>query len=151
MEKSVNYEELARQLTALTEDVPYETANLANASALLWQFLPEINWAGFYKMTEGVLVLGPFQGKPACIVIPVGKGVCGTAVAQDCTQLVPDVHAFPSHIACDGASNSEIVIPIHVNGTVWGVLDIDSPIKGRFTESDRIGLERFAAVLENIL
>ena len=102
-------------------------------------------------MTGGVLVLGPFQGKPACIVIPVGKGVCGTAVAQDKTQLVPDVHLFPGHIACDGASRSEIVVPIRVRGEIWGVLDIDSPYEGRFTEEDRAGLERFAAVLENIL
>lgn len=151
MENCVNYEQLAMELTALTADVPYETANLANASALLWQHLPRINWAGFYKMTGGVLVLGPFQGKPACIVIPVGKGVCGTAVAQDKTQLVPDVHLFPGHIACDGASRSEIVVPIRVRGEIWGVLDIDSPYEGRFTEEDRAGLERFAAVLEKIL
>lgn len=151
MENCVNYEQLAMELTALTADVPYETANLANASALLWQHLPRINWAGFYKMTDGVLVLGPFQGKPACIVIPVGKGVCGTAVAQDKTQLVPDVHLFPGHIACDGASRSEIVVPIRVRGEIWGVLDIDSPYEGRFTEEDRAGLERFAAVLEKIL
>jgi len=151
MENNVNYEVLSQQLAALTEDVPYETANLANASALLWQTLPRINWAGFYKMTGGKLVLGPFQGKPACIEIPVGKGVCGTAVAEECTQLVPDVHAFPGHIACDGASNSEIVIPIRVRGEIWGVLDIDSPLKGRFTGADQAGLERFVEVLQNIL
>ncbi len=118
--KTVNYEVLCRELEALTRDVPYETANLANASALLWQHLPDINWAGFYKMEGGKLVLGPFQGKPACIVIAVGRGVCGTAVAEDRTQLVYDVHAFPGHIACDSASNSEIVVPIHVNGKIWG-------------------------------
>ena len=147
----VNYDMLIKELTALTDGVPYETANLANASALLWQNLPDINWAGFYKMTDGKLVLGPFQGKPACIIIPVGKGVCGTAVAQDRTQLVADVHEFPGHIACDSASNSEIVVPIHKNGSIWGVLDIDSPRKNRFTETDKAGLEAFVRVLESIL
>ena len=138
--KTVNYELLARQLSALTEGIPYEVANLANASALLWQELPQINWAGFYKMTDGALVLGPFQGKPACIRIEVGKGVCGTAVAENAPQLVYDVHDFPGHIACDCASNSEIVLPIHVNGEIWGVLDIDSPVVGRFTLEDQRGL-----------
>ena len=147
----VNYDLLIQELAALTDGVPYETANLANASALLWQNLPDINWAGFYKMTDGKLVLGPFQGKPACIVIPVGKGVCGTAVAQDRTQLVADVHEFPGHIACDSASNSEIVVPIHADGSIWGVLDIDSPRKNRFTETDKAGLEAFVRVLESIL
>ncbi|MBO7185004.1 MAG: GAF domain-containing protein [Oscillospiraceae bacterium] len=146
-----NYASLCAQLAALTDGVPYETANLANASALLWQELKDINWAGFYKMADGQLVLGPFQGKPACILIPVGRGVCGTAVAENRTQLVADVHAFPGHIACDCASNSEIVVPIHVNGKVWGVLDIDSPLFGRFTEADREGLENFVAILEKIL
>ena len=147
----VNYELVAQQLAALTEGIPYEVANLANTSALLWQEMPDINWAGFYKMEEGALVLGPFQGKPACIRIPVGKGVCGTAVAKDQIQLVYDVHDFPGHIACDSASNSEIVLPIHVNGQIWGVLDIDSPYVGRFTEEDRAGLEKVVAVLEKIL
>ena len=147
----VNYKTLCAQLAALTENIPHEVANLANASALLWQVLPEINWAGFYKMENGILVLGPFQGKPACIEIPVGKGVCGTAVAEDATQLVYDVHQFPGHIACDCASNSEIVVPIHVNGTIWGVLDIDSPNVGRFTEEDKAGLEQFVKVLEQVL
>ncbi len=150
MEKT-NYEALCAQLEALTRDVPYEIANLANAAALLWQHLPQINWAGFYKMDGGKLVLGPFQGKPACILIPVGRGVCGTAVAEDRTQLVFDVHQFPGHIACDSASNSEIVVPIHVNGAVWGVLDIDSPFVGRFTEADRSGLEDFAKGIERML
>ena len=149
--KSVNYDQLHAQLAALTEGIPYEVANLANASALLWQELPEINWAGFYKMTDGALVLGPFQGKPACIRIPVGRGVCGTAVAEDKTQLVYNVHDFPGHIACDCASNSEIVVPIHVNGEIWGVLDIDSPLIGRFTEADQAGLEAFVRVLEQVL
>ena len=147
----VNYALVAEQLSALVEGVPYEVANLANASALLWQALPQINWVGFYKMVDGALVLGPFQGKPACIRIEVGKGVCGTAVAQDRTQLVYDVHDFPGHIACDCASNSEIVVPIHVNGEIWGVLDIDSPVIGRFTEEDRAGLEEIVGILEQIL
>ena len=151
MNSQVNYEILAAQLKALTEDVPYEIANLSNASALLWEVLPDINWAGFYKMVDGMLVLYPFQGKPACIRIPVGRGVCGTAVAEDKTQLVYDVHKFPGHIACDCASNSEIVVPIHVNGQIWGVLDIDSPSIGRFTEEDKAGLEQFVAVLEKVL
>ena len=146
-----DYTSLCAQLRALTEGIPYETANLANASALLWQALPEINWAGFYKMEDGQLVLGPFQGKPACIRIPVGRGVCGTAVAEDKVQLVYDVHDFPGHIACDSASNSEIVLPIHVNGEIWGVLDIDSPFVGRFTEEDRAGLEKIVTVLEKVL
>ena len=146
-----NYDIVTAQLAALTEGVPYEVANLANASALLWQEMEGINWAGFYKMTDGILVLGPFQGKPACIRIPVGKGVCGTAVAEDAIQLVYDVHQFPGHIACDSASNSEIVLPIHVNGEIWGVLDIDSPHIGRFTEADREGLKKFVAVLEKVL
>ena len=151
MENNVNYEQLAMQLAALTEDVPYETANLANASALLWQELPDLNWAGFYKMVEGALVLGPFQGKTACIRIPVGKGVCGTAVAQQKTQLVFNVHEFPGHIACDCASNSEIVVPVWVKGEIWGVLDIDSPSIGRFSEADQQGLEGFVKVLEKVL
>ena len=151
MTKKVDYSALAAQLAALTEDIPYEIANLSNASALLWEHLPDINWAGFYKMVDGILVLYPFQGKPACIRIPVGRGVCGTAVAEDKTQLVYDVHQFPGHIACDSASNSEIVIPIHVNGEIWGVLDIDSPFIGRFTEEDEIGLQQFVDVLEKIL
>ena len=146
-----DYKELILQLKALTEGVPYPTANLANASALLWQHLENINWAGFYIMEQGALVLGPFQGKPACIRIPVGKGVCGTAAAEDRTQLVADVHQFPGHIACDGASNSEIVVPIHKDGQVWGVLDIDSPLFGRFTPEDREGLEDFVKALESAL
>ena len=151
MNRTVNYDQLVRRLQQLTSDVPYEIANLSNASALLWQALPEINWAGFYKMMDGQLVLYPFQGKTACVRIQVGKGVCGTAVAEDATQLVPDVHQFPGHIACDGASNSEIVVPIHVGGAIWGVLDIDSPCFDRFSQEDREGLEQFVKVLEEIL
>ena len=146
-----NYDTVAAQAAALTEGIPYETANLANVSALLWQEMPDINWVGFYKMMGGKLVLGPFQGKPACIEIPVGKGVCGTAVAEDAIQLVYDVHQFPGHIACDSASNSEIVLPIHVKDGIWGVLDIDSPYVGRFTDADREGLEKVVQVLERSL
>lgn len=151
MNRRIDYELLAAQLKALTEDVPFEIANLSNASALLWENLPDINWAGFYKIENGTLVLYPFQGKPACIQIPVGRGVCGTAVAEDRVQLVYDVHQFPGHIACDSASNSEIVLPIHIGEKIWGVLDIDSPFIGRFTEEDKAGLQKFVAVLETIL
>ena len=147
----MDYKLLCAQLKALTEDVENAISNLSNASALLWQELADINWAGFYKMEGGILVLYPFQGKTACTRIAVGKGVCGTAVAQDRTQLVPDVHQFPGHIACDCASNSEIVVPIHVNGEIWGVLDIDSPSLNRFTEEDREGLEEFVKILEQVL
>ena len=151
MDKNVNYDLLSRKLQALTEGIPYQIANLANASALLWQELPDINWAGFYLMEDGALILGPFQGKTACIRIPVGKGVCGTAVAEDAPQLVPDVHAFPGHIACDSASRSEIVIPIRNSGEIFGVLDIDSPFEGRFSENDLEGLARFVEILEQAL
>ena len=143
-----DYKELSARLQALTGGVPHEIANLANASALLWESLEDINWAGFYRMEAGQLVLGPFQGKVACIEIPLGRGVCGTAAALDKTQLVYDVHEFPGHIACDSASNSEIVVPLHRAGEVVGVLDIDSPKIGRFTEEDRAGLEAFARILE---
>ena len=146
-----NYDALLEQLEKRTEDIVYETANLANASALLWEFLPQINWAGFYKMVDGQLVLGPFQGKAARVIIPVGQGVCGTAVAEDKTQRVANVHDFCGHIACDTASNSEIVIPIHVSGEIWGVLDMDSPVLDRFAEADQKGLERFVHSLEQIL
>ena len=151
MEYHTDYKLMKAQLEALIRDVPYETANFANASALIWQGLADINWAGFYLMRDGMLVLGPFQGKPACTRIAVGRGVCGTAVAQNATQLVPDVHAFPGHIACDCASNSEIVVPIHKDGAVYGVLDIDSPLFNRFTETDREGLESLVQVLEGML
>ena len=143
-----DYEMVCSQLQALTEDCPYQIANLANASALLWQSLPEINWAGFYLLQEDGLILGPFQGKPACIRIPVGKGVCGRAVAENAVQRIADVHQFPGHIACDGASNAEIVIPLRREGKIWGVLDIDSPRKDRFSQEDQQGLSRFAAILE---
>ena len=151
MNDSVNYDTVCAQLSALVEGVPYEVANLANASALLWQEMPGINWVGFYKMEDGALVLGPFQGKPACIRIPVGRGVCGTAVKEDKVQLVYNVHDFPGHIACDCASNSEIVLPIHVKGEIWGVLDIDSPEIGRFTEYDREGMQNVVQIIEKAL
>ena len=143
-----DYTLLNERLRALIEGVPHPIANLANAAALLRETLPDINWAGFYLAEGELLVLGPFQGKPACIEIPWGRGVCGTAAAEDRTQLVPDVHLFPGHIACDGASESEIVVPLRRDGRVVGVLDIDSPRKGRFTEADRAGLEAFARIVE---
>ncbi len=146
-----DYNEMNAQLRALIQGVPHFIANLANASALIYNTLEDINWAGFYLLDNEKLVLGPFQGKPACIEIPVGKGVCGTAVLQNKTILVKDVHEFPGHIACDGASNSEIVIPLHFRGDIIGVLDIDSPLVGRFTKADRIGLEEFAEILSKEL
>ena len=146
-----DYPLLHRQLLALVQDVPYPIANLANASALLWDTLPDINWAGFYLLEKDLLVLGPFQGKPACIEIPLSKGVCGAAAREDRTQRVPDVHLFPGHIACDSASRSEIVIPLRKNGAVIGVLDIDSPSPDRFSPEDQTGLEEFAGILEKAL
>ena len=146
-----DYKELCEDVRAYTEGVPHLIANLANASALLWQRFSEINWVGFYLMENGILVLGPFQGKPACIEIEVGKGVCGTAVERNRTMLVPDVHEFPGHIPCDGASRSEIVVPIRKDGKVFGVLDIDSPEPDRFTGEDQTGLEAFVRVLEETL
>ncbi len=143
-----DYELLREQLESLAESERHWLPLLSNASALLYEALPELNWAGFYLMEGGSLLLGPFQGKAACIRIPLGRGVCGTAAARDETQLVPDVHAFPGHIACDCASNAEIVVPLHRDGRVIGVLDIDSPLPGRFSEADRAGLEAFAAALE---
>lgn len=141
------YEQLSKQLDALLEGENNLIANLSNASALLNTFLKEINWVGFYLMNEGELVLGPFQGLPACVRIPVGRGVCGTTVAKEQTMVVDDVHAFPGHIACDAASKSEIVIPLIKNGVVIGVLDIDSPLEARFTAEDKDGLEKFVDVL----
>ena len=144
-----DYSLLVQQLDAITKDVPHPVANLANAAALLWYGLPDINWAGFYLLEGDRLVLGPFQGKPACVEIPMGKGVCGTAADKNRTQVVADVHQFSGHIACDSASNSEIVIPLRKNGEVVGVLDIDSPRFGRFLEADRQGLEQFAEILQS--
>ena len=144
-------QDLNVRLKALVADVPHPIANLANAAALLWECLPNVNWAGFYLLENETLVLGPFQGKPACIEIPVGKGVCGTAVAKNMTLRVPNVHLFQGHIACDGASNSEIVIPIRVNGRIVGVLDIDSPLFNRFSQEDQQGLEEFVNILGKAL
>lgn len=146
-----DYKILNEQLAALTAGIPYKVANLANAAALLWEHLDTVNWAGFYMMEDGALVLGPFQGKTACIRIPVGKGVCGTAVKENATQRVADVHAFPGHIACDCASRSEIVVPIRKKGEVIGVLDIDSPVEDRFSPEDQAGLEAFVRILEEVL
>lgn len=141
------YETLAKQLHVLLDGEKDTIANLSNAAALLNHFLDRINWVGFYLMKDGELVLGPFQGLPACVRIPIGRGVCGTAAAQAQTVVVEDVHTFPGHIACDAASNSEIVIPLIKNDTVIGVLDIDSPIKGRFSTEDKEGLILFVQTL----
>lgn len=147
-----NYDLAARQLEALVEGEPNRIANLANASALLGQFLQQINWVGFYMLDGNELVLGPFQGLPACVRIPLGKGVCGTAAKERKTLSVPDVHRFPGHIACDAASQSEIVIPFYDReGGLLGVLDIDSPVKNRFDEGDRDGLEQLMSVLSRHL
>ena len=146
-----DYSEVCKKLVALVNGVPHPIANLANASALLWQELEDLNWAGFYLSEGDRLVLGPFQGKPACIEIPFGKGVCGTAAEKQEAVIVEDVHDFPGHIACDEASRSEIVIPMTRNGVVFAVLDLDSPTVGRFTQADRAGLEVFVRVLEKAL
>lgn len=145
------YQRINEQLKSLMEDVDYDITNYANAAALLFQSLDEINWAGFYFLQGDTLLLGPFQGKTACTKIKAGKGVCGTAAATDQVQRIADVHQFPGHIACDSASRSEIVIPLHRNGTVIGVLDIDSPIENRFQEEDEEGLRAFAEILEQNL
>ncbi len=143
-----DYAQINGMLESIIEGIPYTMTNLANASALLFEKVEGINWAGFYTVKDGRLVLGPFQGKVACTIIPMGKGVCGTAAAEDRTVVVPDVHKFSGHIACDSASNSEIVIPIHRRGELFGVLDIDSPLFDRFGEDDRLGLEDFVRILE---
>ncbi len=142
---------LEAQLLALTEGVEDEISNLSNASALLYQELPDLNWAGFYLYKKGSLKLGPFQGRPACVEIPLGKGVCGTAAQKGETVVVPDVHQFPGHIACDSHSRSEIVIPLFLFGNLYGVLDLDSPSLSRFGERDKTCLERFAGALEKVL
>lgn len=142
---------LAQQVHAVTEDVPHLIANLANTSSLIFGYFDRINWAGFYLMEDGKLVLGPFQGKPACIEIAVGRGVCGTVAMRDETVIVEDVHCFEGHIACDSDSESEIVIPIHKNGKLFGVLDIDSPVKHRFTDVEKKELEETVRVLETAI
>ena len=145
-----DYSLLSGQIRALAEDEPNFIPVFSNASALLYENMEDLNWAGFYIMNKGSLMLGPFQGKVACIRIELGKGVCGTAALKDETQLVKNVHEFPGHIACDSASNSEIVVPIHRGEEVVAVLDIDSPSLSRFTEDDRKGLEEFVRTIEEI-
>lgn len=146
-DKRESYSLIHAQLKSLLENETHVIPNLGNASALLMLSLPQINWVGFYLMKNDELLLGPFQGKPACVRIPVGKGVCGTAVSQGKTQLVPNVHAFPGHIVCDSDSNSEIVVPIFVEDRIMGVLDVDSPIYNRFDHTDQEGLEEVARIL----
>ena len=146
-----DYEVLCSKLSALLDGVPHRIANLANASALIYESLEDLNWAGFYLLEGETLVLGPFQGRPACIEIPMGRGVCGTAAQTGQTQLVPDVHLFPGHIACDSASNSEIVVPLRIDGKVVGVLDLDSPWPGRFTDEDQAGLEAVGEIVSQML
>lgn len=146
--KTEFYRELAGQLKALLEGESDATANAANTSALMYQMMPELNWAGFYFLrSETELVLGPFQGKPACVRIAVGHGVCGTAVERGQSVLVEDVHAFPGHIACDAASRSELVVPLHHDGRILGVIDLDSPVPSRFDADDQAGIEALAAIL----
>ncbi|MEO7689231.1 MAG: GAF domain-containing protein [Sphingomonas sp.] len=145
--KAELYHDLHAALGALTADEPDVIANMANAAALIWQYLPDLNWSGFYRFVEGELVLGPFQGKPACIRIAIGAGVCGAAAASRETQLVEDVHAFPGHIACDAASRSELVVPIVHDGALIGVLDLDSPTPARFDADDAAGCEALVRLL----
>ncbi|HEX7652041.1 MAG TPA: GAF domain-containing protein [Verrucomicrobiae bacterium] len=145
--KTAGYAALARQAAALVQGERDAIANQANLAALLYQSLPDLNWAGFYRLQGATLVLGPFQGRPACVRIPVGKGVCGTAAARPATVLVPDVHAFPGHIACDSASRAEIVVPLIFGQRVVGVLDLDSPRLARFAAEDQAGLETIAKIL----
>lgn len=145
-----DYDLMCKQLESLSKGVTWDMTVLSNAAALIWDSSEYINWAGFYLMKNGRLKLGPFQGKPACTVIEVGKGVCGTAVAEDKTQLVKNVHTFPGHIACDSASNSEIVVPIHAGDSIYGVLDVDSPVLARFSKRDKEGLEAFVRILESL-
>ena len=146
-----DYDLLKKQLLSLADEEKYFVPVLSNASALIYEAMDDLNWAGFYLMNKGSLLLGPFQGKVACIRIPLGKGVCGTAAQKNETLVVDNVHEFAGHIACDGASNSEIVIPIHKNGEVVGVLDIDSPEFSRFTNEDKLGLEEFVKALESVV
>ena len=146
-DKATLYSDMASALQGLVEGEPDGIANMANAAALIWESLPDINWAGFYRNIDGELVLGPFQGRPACIRIPFGTGVCGAAAATLQVQRIEDVHAFPGHIACDSASNSEIVVPIVRDGKLLAVLDIDSPNRARFDEEDEAGCIRLAEIM----
>ena len=145
-----DYTMIAKQIRALAEISAKWLPLFSNASALLYEAMEQVNWAGFYLADGDALLLGPFQGKPACVRIEKGRGVCGAAFREDAVQLVPDVHAFPGHIACDSASNSEIVLPVHAGGRVAAVLDIDSPVLRRFSEEDREGLAQIVAVLEEL-
>ena len=145
------YTELSENLKAISENVKYNISILSNASSLIWEYMDQLNWCGFYLFEDGKLILGPFQGKVACTEIQLGKGVCGTAAVKDETILVEDVHSFDGHIACDSASNSEIVVPIHKDGALYGVLDIDSPALARFTAGDKSGLELTVKALEEVL
>ena len=143
-----DYRLIAAQIRGLMEEDPFYVPLMANVSALLFEQLPDVSWAGFYIVRDAALVLGPFQGKPACIHIPAGRGVCGTAFSEDRTILVENVHLFPGHIACDAASNSEIVVPVHKDGSVAAVLDLDSTSFGRFTKEDEDGLREAVSALE---
>ena len=145
--KAALYDDLAQELDALLAGEPDRVANAANAAAAIYHALPDLNWAGFYFLRGEELVLGPFQGRPACVRIPIGKGVCGTAALQRRSVLVPDVEAFPGHIACDTASRSELVVPLNAGEALLGVLDLDSPLPGRFDESDQEGCERLAGIV----
>lgn len=147
--KAEYYDELVKAADALTTGEPDGVANMANIAALLWQFLPDLNWSGFYRMVDGELVLGPFQGKAACIRIPLNKGVCGAAARTATSQLVDDVHAFPGHIACDADSRSELVVPVLRDGAVIAVIDLDSPKPAWFDSGDQAGVEKLAALLSN--
>ena len=147
----IDYNVLVKLVESVCKDIPHVISNLANISALIWENLEGLNWAGFYILEDDILVLGPFQGKAACVEIEMGKGVCGSAAYQDKTFVVDNVHNFDGHIACDSCSNSEIVIPIHKDGKVWGVLDIDSPKFSRFTNEDKEGLEKIVKIIENIV
>ena len=149
--KTQVYDELITELAGLLAGESDAIATLANTSALLWYRLPDINWAGFYLLQQQQLVLGPFQGRPACVRIALGQGVCGTAAASQQPQLVPDVHQFAGHIACDAASNSEVVVPLFFAGQLFGVLDVDSPVLGRFDQTDLRGLQRVVEVVEGCL
>jgi GAF domain-containing protein len=150
-DKETLYRDLAAALESLVSDEPDAIANMANAAALIFETLPDVNWAGFYRNVGGELIVGPFQGRPACIRIPFGSGVCGAAAATREVQRIEDVHAFPGHIACDSASNSEIVVPLIRDGELIGVLDIDSPNIGRFTEEDEAGVVKLAQILSGVL
>nr|WP_315458267.1 GAF domain-containing protein [uncultured Sphingorhabdus sp.] len=147
--KSELYRDLVSAADAITSGEPDTVANMANIAALLWEYLPDVNWTGFYRMLDGELVLGPFQGKAACIRIPLGKGVCGTAASTGETQLVEDVHAFPGHIACDANSASELVVPVKHDGKVIAVIDLDSPSLNRFDAEDAAGIETLAKILSD--